>query len=452
MSDPKKFDDGSDDNILSFGEKPKSLTPRGGSDSLEAIEEEVLQPPTPPESLKAENEPPVKPEPPKFDTPNLKSPTENKIDEMLADVPEPPDPTWQGAPPSGESEPIDVETEVGKQDQNINDGQLASDGVKKRKIIEPDPIGKPNEPASRRDGDPLKGVDISSRQGNYIFTFGKPGSGKTVMQSSILRYLMTSREYNVKTPKPVGDESGNDIAKEEIFLEWRQGWKDNVLPERTAFGRPSEFRYNVAPKTRPDVQLDFGFFEISGEDLQKTRRVKGGKPTLNKSIHDFLANESCEFQFLLVCNGKDVTDDDQLFCDFLHYMREQIGEHFWERSHICIVVSNPIAALKLLKDARPDLDYLEILDIETFLAEFLELTYGELENWQKPFGAAQFHIGNVYRDAENTDIKRIDSFDPEDSRMLFELIYENFTGLPVRPDPDAEMGPVQKFLKWLSQR
>lgn len=303
-----------------------------------------------------------------------------------------------------------------------------------------DPTTTPSQEAEKR-----LSIDIAGRSGHYIFAVGRPATGKSTMQSQILRYLFESQDYVIQIKAADESERGEQQRLDELLMKWRECWADDRFPDRTQANRPSEFRFEVRPSQRNIPLSTFGFFEVAGEDFKTLRRGLANKPYLLQSLTDFLKNPNCKFIFLLVCIGHDVQDDDTLFYDFLDYLRLNFGERYALESRVAIVISDPEEAGKLLAKRRRDLGRSGNLDKEAFVREFLPQTLGKLKGWKKDYGLAQFYIGNIQADQEGMEYIEGNSFD--DAQALFGWVYENMTGLP--PVPGDSIGT--KIIKWLKQ-
>lgn len=300
------------------------------------------------------------------------------------------------------------------------------------RALNPEERRVPSE-APSRDPERRINVNIANRNGHYIFTVGRPGTGKSTLQSQVLRYLFESREYHSQIKTADESERVEQERLDKLLAEWRKCWRDDRFPERTAASRPSEFRFEVAPVQRNNNYITFGFFEVAGEDFETLRRGLSSRPSLLTSLAEFLRNPNCKFVFLLVCIGHEVENDDELFVDFLDYLRENFGERYVKESRVAIVISDPDEASALLAKKRKERGRSGKLDKEAFVREFLPQTAAKLMSWKRSYGLAQFYVGNIRADENGKEYIEGNSFD--DARALFGWIFEAMTGLKPVPGP-----------------
>lgn len=294
--------------------------------------------------------------------------------------------------------------------------------------------------------DDLLGTDIESRRGNYVFTVGRPASGKSTLQSHLTRYLYQSGDY-IPTPIKTHDEmAAQQAVSREVLQEWQRRWLVNRFPERTVSKHPSEYRFHMTPEKRRNRPLEFGYFEVAGEVYRQLLAAGASQPDLPESLYQFLSNKKCKFLFLFVCIGHEIDQDDLVFCAFLDYLHFKFGERFMENSHIGIVISDPTSAVELLKKRRSDSGRSGKLDKQGFASEFLPTTTARLKGWNNDFALAQFHVGDVVLDDElNEPVIENPSF--VDAKLVFNWMYQCFEG--VAPEPGPTM--LQRAQKWLAQ-
>ena len=136
---------------------------------------------------------------------------------------------------------------------------------------------------------------------NYIFTVGRPGSGKSTLQRHILRYLMTHGDYSVEPDVEFEEENQ---AFQELRFEWERQWQTGAFPKANPIARPTEFRYQVVREGYKP--MPFGFVEISGEDFETL--IREPRPQLLPSIDEFLNNTNVRnLAFLFVCQGNNMS-------------------------------------------------------------------------------------------------------------------------------------------------
>ncbi len=277
----------------------------------------------------------------------------------------------------------------------------------------------------------------------YIFTVGRPGSGKSTFQSHLLRYLMTQGHHRVE---PDTEHTASEAFRE-TFAKWRAQWQSGFFPDRTAAGRPAEFRYKVTPHKRGYPTIPFGFVEISGEDFEKLMAFDQNMPEFLDSVDDFLNHPNIHLAFFFICQGNDIEQDDNLFGRFLDYLAHHTDRPYAENCSAALVLADPLACQRHLAKRlnEPKLRN-RPLDIEKFVDEFTPECASRLAGWENRATIATFSVGQVETMAlANAEKKpRISKPSFEDAEMIYNWLYRRFTGKRLG------QGFRQKTLKWLS--
>lgn len=283
----------------------------------------------------------------------------------------------------------------------------------------------------------------SAGPGNYIFAVGRPGVGKSTLQSHLLRYLLTSSGQVVEVDREFA-RSASDFGK--VLAEWQSQWRRGDFPSRTAMGRPTEFRYVIKEKdgSRP---MPFGFLEISGEDFDELRRPNNdGQPRLMPSIDIFLNKPHIKVAFLLICNGSDIDGDDFLFTQFLDYLNINVRHEFKKNSSVALILADPVACQLRLSAALSNRDAARPLDPDAFVSMFTPQTVSRLSEWGKRATVASFSVGDVGERDDSHALRRyIEKPNFEDSKLLFRWLSEQFSGSSAGP------GFTSKMLNWLNK-
>ncbi|MFM9942759.1 MAG: hypothetical protein ACKVP7_25055 [Hyphomicrobiaceae bacterium] len=308
-----------------------------------------------------------------------------------------------------------------------------------------DPL--PSRPAQLTKPTRLGPAPDDANHYNYIFTVGRPGSGKTTFQSHLLRYLNSGGDHTLDADPGL---SRANVDFRDMFLEWQDQWDRGQFPRRSEVGRPLDFRYIVSPNTDGFPPLPFGFLEISGEDfIQLAKKSKGGKPPeLLKSIDEFLNNPRLNIAFLFVCQGQDLKGDDLLFSQFLQYLKDKIGRGFESHCSAVLVIADPETCQERLahKLGTPDIAN-ETLDIDRFIKHFLPASAAKLARWKHRATIATFSVGTIVDDSDETGqpIKLITEPSFEDAKLIYDWLYHRFTDRRI----GVEEGFAPKVREWL---
>ena len=128
--------------------------------------------------------------------------------------------------------------------------------------------------------------EIKNRDSNFVFFFGNPQSGKSVILSSLLYHL--SSQVGVLRPI-IGTPNSQEVQT--LLYDFYENIRQGYLPERTTVGKVLEidlvFEPNNKSKKVPPVNLTF--LEASGEDLRAIRR--GGN--FQSHISKYLSSSNC---------------------------------------------------------------------------------------------------------------------------------------------------------------
>ena len=126
--------------------------------------------------------------------------------------------------------------------------------------------------------------DLHSRTGNFVFTIGNVGCGKSTLQTALV-YRLWSREDLLFD----FNHESNDQRHDALLQEWiLRLYKDGALPERTKAGRLQEFCIAYGQKGKRT--LDLNFLEISGEDIKTIVPTidVATQPTLHRQLEEYL--------------------------------------------------------------------------------------------------------------------------------------------------------------------
>ncbi len=197
---------------------------------------------------------------------------------------------------------------------------------------------------------------IRNTDSNFVFFFGTPESGKSVILSSMLYYL--SSQAGVLRPKLGAPNSKEaQVLLSNFFENIRQG----ILPNRTTRDQVTRldlvFEPNNKSKKTPPVNLTF--LETSGENHNEIRR--GG--SYHSSINTYL-NVKLPLIYIIVTSYESAHKDDTLINEFLDEL-ERKGKNL-KMVNIILVIS------KWDKSGRTDVESAEELD--SFINERLSRT------------------------------------------------------------------------------
>lgn len=223
--------------------------------------------------------------------------------------------------------------------------------------------------------------------GNYIFSFGFPGSGKTTFQWMMMNYLMNEGPFRTEISVP-DRADGPDWDGRATINSWKSQWIEGRFPDPTAAGEGDIREIEVKTKTTSGkkMELDFSFLEVSGELLRQVLPDDGIKPRLAPLLSAYLGNPNLKFTIILVINP-DVEKNDHLFASFFTYLKK-IFPGLVDRVSLGIIISKPERALEKLNefgsnDGRMNFPTLNADAIEAYMNRFCGETFQIWNDWPK---------------------------------------------------------------------
>lgn len=151
------------------------------------------------------------------------------------------------------------------------------------------------------------GQNTEGRTGNFLFTVGNVGSGKSTLQAQLITRLWNHRELNFEYSSHSGDPKHDAILDAVV-----QNLASGFLPRRSPQGLIQEFNIRFGQRNRPSVPLNF--VEISGEDIKSiVPGLNQSEPRLNELLEEYLAMPSVNRRFVFVSDASvNLTGSDRL--------------------------------------------------------------------------------------------------------------------------------------------
>jgi len=309
----------------------------------------------------------------------------------------------------------------------------------------PDVIQIGDGPIPERRRSRLLSEDISKKSGNYIFTFGFPGSGKTTFHSFLIRYLMEEGPFNT-TFINQNSEGHVDYDINRMVSSWQSEWREGRFPRATPVGEEQirELSFKVVPLRGVRTPLEFTILEVSGEMLQTVMPTENNDPMLSRILRELLSNQNINLMLILLINP-DVHDNDTLFLNFMNYMDTNLGFDIREKAILGVVISKPVEALKTLKELRSGYDGVAELRgeyCEDYVETFARSTYRSWHAWPNPKKKmiSRLFIGDVVFDGSEPRLFRPHYGSVE---RIFDWVYFQFT--------ERKLGPTlfQRIFSWI---
>lgn len=296
------------------------------------------------------------------------------------------------------------------------------------------------DPTGRVIPDPPLGLnpqDIAAKKkGNYLLSFGFPGSGKTTFQWMMMNYLMNEGGFHAKIQVPDGP-NGPDWEGRQIINKWKEQWVQGRFPEPTRSSESDirEISVHTVTTSGKKLSVDFSFLEVSGELLKMAMPEDGQAPRLGEVLEAYLANPRLKFILMLMLHP-DVEENDQLFPSFISFL-ERYFPDLRNRMSLGVIVSKPEASLERLNKygsvtGQTGFRKFDEEALEAYLNRFCGETFQILESWpeQNKTLLGPLYLGKM---VDSGGSIRLDSPDFNHIEQIFLWIFEQFSGK--RPGP-----------------
>lgn len=250
--------------------------------------------------------------------------------------------------------------------------------------------------------------DLKKRNSNFIFFFGSPQSGKSVILASILNYM--SSQVGVLRPV-VGSPNSQEVQA--LLFDFYENIRQGLLPERTGLGRVMEIDLLFEPnnKSKKVGPINLTFLEASGEDLKDIERGGNFKSHISKYL-----SSSVPLTFIIVTSYDSADRDDTIINEFLDEL-ERRGKNL-QPINLILVIS------KWDLSGRMDVESPE--ELERFIQNKLRRTSQRID--ANELSKTFFTIGNI----ESKDGKqRITLLNLDTAGVLSNWIYESISGYPL---------------------
>ena len=272
--------------------------------------------------------------------------------------------------------------------------------------------------------------------GNYLFSFGYPGSGKSTFQWMMMNYLMNEGPFVAKIVVPEGP-NGPRWDGRRIINAWKTQWNEGRFPDPTPATERDVREISVKAGTTggKKLSIDFSFLEASGELLRQVLPGTDKTPELTPLLRAYFDNPSLQFVLMLMLSP-DMEENDQLFASFITYLDYNFPG-LRDRMSLGVIVTKPEDSLRRLQthgsaDGRQSFSRLDREALLAYVNRFCGETYQIWDTWpqtQKTL-LSSLYLGEIQMiEGEprlvNADFQHIEE--------IFFWMFEQFTGK--RPGP-----------------
>lgn len=250
--------------------------------------------------------------------------------------------------------------------------------------------------------------EIKNRDSNFVFFFGNPQSGKSVILSSLLYHL--SSQAGVLRPI-IGSPNSQEVQT--LLYDFYENIRQGFLPERTTVGKVLEIDLVFEPnnKSKKVQPINLTFLEASGEDLSAIRR--GGN--FQSHISKYLSS-NVPLTFIIVTSYDTADQDDTLINEFLDEL-ERKGKNL-RPINVILLISKWDLSGRMDVESPEELDY--------FISNNLRRTSQRFD--ANELSKSFYTIGNI----ESKDGRqKITLLNLDTAKVLSNWLYESITGYPL---------------------
>jgi hypothetical protein len=248
---------------------------------------------------------------------------------------------------------------------------------------------------------------MDSKNNNYVFFFGRPSSGKSVILASML-YCMNVLMGVTRPRRDVPNSKEAEILLFDFLDQLRKG----KFPYRTATNTITRIDISFEPnnKSKKIIPIDLTFLEMSGEFYQKIRNGSA----FDKSVEQYLFSD-IPISIIMVTDYDNAMDDDLLMYSFLSQL-EKNGKSIRRINAILVISKWDKSGTK----NNPDAD-----ELNYFIKRQMPMMNSHFDTYSlyKTF----YTVGRVSLDKNGQEI--LECLDLCSAKTLTEWLYSSITGI-----------------------
>lgn len=263
---------------------------------------------------------------------------------------------------------------------------------------------------------------IEDKDTNYIFLFGKGGTGKSYITASLIYYLKTSGLGDLLVK-----DTTSDIAKlleQDLYNEFFTG---KIINRTNRLEPPYEIDLVFTPKDRKLPKMNITFLEISGENLSKVKIAKNDPHSgkLPDNIDIFFMCKNIKLIFFLVADHATALEDSLLIDRFLNVVLNK-NENFDNANYLLAITKWDTYNGKHKKN------------VEDFTKEFMPNIHNRFINHTEGKAITHYSIGKILRSVDKGVVtEQIQEKNPKRAEEVANWLYRTITKRSLIPEPTA---------------
>lgn len=266
--------------------------------------------------------------------------------------------------------------------------------------------------------------NLTKRNTNFIFFFGKPAAGKSHMMASLIHYMKTCDLGDLIISK--NNRRDAHLLVQDMFESIHTGtFLNRTASQIGGTEPPTEIDLIFRPKDHRLPVMNFTFLEMSGENLElvqvRSSNQQSGK--LPDTIETYLNCPNLKLSFFLLAGHDEAQRDGQVIDSFLDYLIQK-DEKFDRYKYL----------LAITKWDTYKGEYRN--SVEEFVDKFMPHIYQRLIKDGTINALINYSLGTFQKVPSNgtfTDV--LVKADSEKAARLTAWMYDNITGKSLIPKP-----------------
>ncbi len=266
--------------------------------------------------------------------------------------------------------------------------------------------------------------NLTKRNTNFIFFFGKPAAGKSHMMASLIHYMKTCDLGDLIISK--NNRRDAHLLVQDMFESIHNGtYLNRTASQIGGTEPPTEIDLIFKPKDSRLPVMKFTFLEMSGENLElvqvRNDNLQSGK--LPDTIETYLNCPNLKLSFFLLAGHEEAQRDGQVIDSFLDYLTQKDDK--FERYRYLLAITKWDTYRGEFKES-----------VEEFVDKFMPHIYQRLIKEGTINALINYSLGIFQKIQSNgiyTDV--LVKADNDKASRLTEWMYQHITGKSLIPKP-----------------